>query len=183
MMKDKIKISISIIICLLPIIAGAIFYNRLPNQMPIHFGVNDVPDNYAPKEIALFGIPLLIAIIQSIVMIAIYRSYNKKRIKLPIIFYLLEWLIPVITILCYGLMLSFALGYLLSIGKIVCLAIGTMFVIIGNYTPKMSYEAGKQFFHPSPATEKDFRKMSRLTGYGFIGCGIILILLAITVAL
>lgn len=178
-MKHKIKISISIMVCLLPMIAGAIFYNRLPNQMPIHFGVNDVPDNYAPKEFALFGIPLLLAIVQSIVMITTYHSASKKKIKFPIIFYLLEWLIPVITVLCYGLMLSFSLGYLVSIGKIVCLVIGIMFVVIGNYTPKMSYEAGKQFFHPSPATEEGFRKMSRLMGYGFIGGGMILILLGI----
>ena len=64
-MKHKIKINISIIICLLPMIAGAVFYNQLPDQMPIHFGINDVPDNYAPKAFALFGIPLFLAIVQS----------------------------------------------------------------------------------------------------------------------
>lgn len=180
-MKHKIKISISIIICLLPMIAGAVFYNQLPDQMPIHFGINNVPDNYAPKAFALFGIPLFLAIVQSLAMIMTYRSANKKNIRLPIIFYLLEWLIPVLTVLCYGLMLSFALGYLVSIGKIICLVLGAIFVIIGNYTPKMSYEAGKLLFHPNPATEEDFRKMSRLMGYGFIGCGLILILLGIFV--
>lgn len=162
-------------------IAGVIFYHQLPDRMPIHFGINDVPDNYASKGFALFGIPILLAVVQSVIMIATYHSASKKNMKLPIIFYLLEWLVPVITVLCYGLMLSFALGYMVSIGKIVCLVLGAMFAVIGNYTPKMSYEAGKLFFQPTPATEEDFRKMSRLMGYGLIGCGIVLILLGIFV--
>ena len=34
-------------------VLGIAFYNRLPEQMPIHFMVNDVPDNYAPKNFCI----------------------------------------------------------------------------------------------------------------------------------
>lgn len=78
-MKHKIKISISIIICLLPMIAGVIFYHQLPDRMPIHFGINDVPDNYASKGFALFGIPILLAVVQSVIMIATYHSAKEKE--------------------------------------------------------------------------------------------------------
>jgi len=52
--KNKRTLILSVIICLLPMVLGIAFYNRLPEQMPIHFTINDVPDNYAPKNFALF---------------------------------------------------------------------------------------------------------------------------------
>ena len=67
--KNKKTLILSVIICLLPMVLGIAFYNRLPEQMPIHFTVNDVPDNYAPKNFALFGIPIIMAIIQAICLI------------------------------------------------------------------------------------------------------------------
>ncbi len=47
--KNKRTLILSVIICLLPMVLGIAFYNRLPEQMPIHFTINDVPDNYAQK--------------------------------------------------------------------------------------------------------------------------------------
>ena len=48
--KNKRTLILSVIICLLPMVLGIAFYNRLPEQMPIHFTINDVPDNYAQKK-------------------------------------------------------------------------------------------------------------------------------------
>ena len=45
----------------------------------------------------------------------------------------------------------------------------------------MSYEVGKTIFHPTPKSEKSFRKMSKIMGYSFIGIGIILLILIIWV--
>lgn len=180
-MKNKVKIFLSIMICLLPMIAGAILYNKLPDQMPVHFGANDIPDNYAPKAFALFGIPLLMAVIQTIVMLTTYVTAHKKDIDIPIVFHILEWLIPSTTVLFYGLMISFALDCPVSLGRIVFLVVGVVFAAVGNYTPKMSYDAGKQFFHPTPATEEAFHKMSRIMGFSFMGLGILFVIMGIFV--
>ena len=53
--NNKKILVITVIICLLPIVLGLALYNKLPEKMPIHFTINDVPDNYAHKNFALFG--------------------------------------------------------------------------------------------------------------------------------
>ena len=69
----------------------------------------------------------------------------------------------------------------MSESSMICLILGILFTIIGNYMPKMNYETGKKLFHPTPKTEKSFRKMSRIMGHGFLGIGIILLILIIWV--
>ena len=72
-MKKKIDWKILIItglICLIPMIFGAILYDQLPEQMAVHFGVNNEPNSFAPKEFALFGIPLLMTALQIICCIS-----------------------------------------------------------------------------------------------------------------
>lgn len=180
--KNRKTLILSVIICLLPMLLGAILYNKLPEQMPIHFTTNDVPDNYAHKNFALFGLPLIMAIVQAICLIAVNTKLNKlKNEEKPKILKIMEWFIPVVSVLIYVIMVEVPLGSTVYVGKSICLILGTLFIIIGNYTPKMSYEVGKTVFHPMPKSEKTFRKMSKAMGYSFIVLGIIMLILIIWV--
>lgn len=180
--KNKRTLILSVIICLIPMVLGIAFYNRLPEQMPIHFTINDVPDNYAPKNFALFGMPIIMAIIQVICLIAVNIKLNKlKNEEKPKILKIMEWFIPVLTVLIYVIMVEVPLGSTVYVGKSICLILGILFMIIGNYIPKMSYEMGKTIFHPMPKNEKSFRKMSKIIGYTFIVIGIVLLIMIIWV--
>lgn len=178
--KTKNTLILSVIICLLPMILGVVFYNKLPEQMPIHFTINDVPDNYAPKNFILFGIPLIMAIVQAICLIAVNIKLNKlKTDEKPKILKIMEWFIPVVTVLIYVIMVEVPLGSTVYVGKSICLILGILFMIIGNYIPKMSYEIGKTMVLPMPKSEKTFRKMSKIMGYSFIILGIFLLIMII----
>lgn len=179
--ESKKTLILSVIICLLPLILGIAFYNKLPDKMPIHFTINDVADNYAPKNLALFVIPIIIAIIQAICIIFTSKVNKLKNLQKPKIIKIMEWFIPVITVLIYIIMIEVSLGSTVYIGKSVCLILGISFIIIGNYFPKISYDVGKIVFHPIPKTEKAFRKMTKISGYSFIIIGIILLILIIWV--
>lgn len=180
--KNKKTLILSVIICLLPMLLGAILYNKLPEQMPIHFTTNDIPDNYAHKNFALFGIPLIMAIVQAICLIVVNIKTNKlKSNEKPKILKIMEWFIPIVTVLIYIIMIEVPLGSTVYVGKSICLILGILFIIIGNYIPKMSYEMGKTTFHPMPKSEKSFRKMSKITGYSFIVMGIVLLIMIIWV--
>ena len=174
--KNRNTLILSVVICLLPIILGMALYNKLPEQMPIHFTINDKVDNYAPKNFALFGIPVIMAIVQSICMIATIKVNKLNNSEKPKILKIMEWFIPIMTVLLYIIMVEVPLGSTVYVGKSVCLILGIFFIIIGNYFPKMSYEAGKKLFHPMPKSEKTFRKMSKTCGYSFIILGIILLI-------
>ena len=180
--KNKRTLILSVIICLLPMLLGIVLYNKLPEQMPIHFTTNDVPDNYAHKNFALFGIPVIMAIVQAICLIAVNIKLNKLENKeKPKILKIMEWFIPIITVLVYVIMIEVPLGGTIYVGKSICLILGISFMIIGNYIPKISYEMGKTTFHPIPKSEKSFRKMSKIMGYSFITMGIALLIMIIWV--
>ena len=151
--KNKRTLILSVIICLLPMVLGIAFYNRLPEQMPIHFTINDVPDNYAQKNFALFGIPVIMAIVQAICIICTTKVNKLKNSEKPRIVKIMEWFIPIITVLVYIIMIEVPLGSDVYVGKSVCLILGILFTIIGNYMPKMNYETGKKLFHPTPETK------------------------------
>lgn len=162
-------------------ILGIVFYSKLPEQIPIHFTINDVPDNYAPKNFALFGIPVIMSIVQAICIIFTIKLHPLKNSEKPKIIKIMEWFIPIVTVLSYIIMIEVPLGSTVYVGKSICLILGILFTIIGNYIPKMSYEISKTILHPTPKSEKSFRKMSRIMGYSFIGIGIVLLILIIWV--
>lgn len=142
MKNSKVTLIITVIICLLPIILGVALYDKLPDPMPIHFGVGDEPDNYGSKNFTLFGIPVIMAVVQFICCFTVDR-FSKIKGEKPKIQSVLEWLVPILTVVIYVIMVRAGLGNTSYIGKCVCLMIGILFMVMGNYMPKMSYEMRK----------------------------------------
>lgn len=181
--SDVSLIAITVLVCLVPMILGGALYSQLPEQMPIHFTVNDVPDNYAHKNFALFGIPLIMAILQFVCLFVTIRKYNKENRdkSMPTIMKILYVFIPIITVIVYILMLGYSLGKDVYIGKSICLIIGILFILMGNYTQKMDFKTGRIMIHPMPKDEKTFRKTIKITRYTLIILGIMFLVLLIFV--
>ena len=173
--SNLIVVIVTVLVCLMPMILGIALYDKLPEQMPIHFTINDVPDNYANKNFALFGIPVILAVVQF--LCCFFTMRKVKEDKTPKIFRILYIFIPIMLIIVYLLMIGFSLGMNLYIGKSICLMIGILFILIGNYMPKINFESGRKYFHPMPKDEKAFRKMNKIMGYSFIVLGIIFLVL------
>lgn len=177
MKKNNLKILvITVIICLLPMILGLVLYNKLPDNMAIHFNVASEPDSYASKNFVLFGLPLIMALLQ-VFCVTVTNIANKSKDELPKVIKIFIWFIPIITVVIYLLTISFSLGIKTYIGKTICFVLGILFVLIGNYIPKISYIRGKDMFHPKINDEKTFRKVVKYMGYSFIAIGIILLIL------
>ena len=174
-MKKKIDWKILIItslICLIPIIFGVILYDQLPEQMAVHFGVNNEPNSFAPKEFALFGIPLLMFILQVFCCISSDFMEEKKQNKKYITIY--KWIIPIIEMVVYLTMLAYGAGIELDMRMIVCITLGIVFTLIGNYMPKT--EPNKLQMNYIRA---DFwKKIKRPAGYFFVIIGLAFIISA-----
>ncbi len=175
MMKKKIDWKILIItslICLIPIIFGVILYDQLPEQMAVHFGVNNEPNSFAPKEFALFGIPLLMFILQVFCCISSDFMEEKKQNKKYITIY--KWIIPIIEMVVYLTMLAYGAGIELDMRMIVCITLGIVFTLVGNYMPKT--EPNKLQMNYIRA---DFwKKIKRPAGYFFVIIGLAFIISA-----
>ena len=175
MMKKKIDWKILIItslICLIPIIFGVILYDQLPEQMAVHFGVNNEPNSFAPKEFALFGIPLLMFILQVFCCISSDFMEEKKQNKKYITIY--KWIIPIIEMVVYLTMLAYGAGIELDMRMIVCITLGIVFTLIGNYMPKTELNKLQMNY-----IRADFwKKVKRPAGYFFVIIGLAFIISA-----
>lgn len=59
---------VSCAICLLPLAAGLILYNRLPEQLPVHYSIEGEADAFAVKIVAISllpGICVLLAVLSA----------------------------------------------------------------------------------------------------------------------
>jgi len=163
------------IVCLLPILIGVYFYKDLPLEMPIHFNLNNKADVYVAKNIAIFLIPIIMTLLQAFCCTITDINKEKKGHE-PKIIFILKWIVPILAIVSYSIMIAKSLGHDIDIRVFLCLVLGMIFVLIGNYLPKMNYDIAKNLLNPRPKNEEAFKKMSRRLGYILVITGIALIL-------
>lgn len=161
-------------VCLLPIILGIVFYKQLPEQMPIHFNINNEVDAYASKNFTLFGIPILLTIFQIFCCILSDWKENQEMRKMKFI-KIIKWFIPILSIVVSIIVIEVPLGSTVDVRKSISFVIGILFVLTGNYLPKMSYEIAKGKIHPIPKNEKMYRKMTRMLGRTYVVGGILIL--------
>lgn len=168
---------ITSIVCLLPIICGLIFYNALPGSIAIHWGIDNNPNGYFLKPVFVFGMPIMMVALQVFCCIVSDLSdKNPEANKKAVTVY--KWIIPVITVVMYAVTIAIALGNDLDIRKIVMCILGILFIISGNYMPKVrsDYYMNSKVFWVKNRDEKLVNKAMKVTAYGFIGFGILFIL-------
>lgn len=161
-------------ICLMPICLGLYFYEELPETMAIHFNIENQADNFASKNFTLFGLPIIMVLLQVFCCIISDINENKKG-NPPKIIKIVKWIIPIVTVIVYVLTVLVGVGKEVDIGKIISIFLALMFIVIGNYMPKMSYEDAKGNINPLPTNENIFKQMIRLLGYSFVIGGIAII--------
>ncbi len=160
---------ITCIVCLLPILLGIALWEELPEVLAIHFDINNNPDNFASKGFAVFGLPGLMVIFQIICCIASDISAQKhsggKKLER-----IAKWIIPIITVILYIMTLGYSLGWNIDIRKVCVLIVGGIFLVMGNYLPKLDYIKNYNI-----SSEKA-RKINRFMGFGMVIMGILMLI-------
>ena len=179
MKKINYKILLfSTLICLSPIIIGVYLYNQLPANMPSHWNINGQVDGYLPKNIAVFLVPALMAAINGLVIVA--TQLDPKRISNPDkIVNKIYWLVPILSVFISVITYRVALGHEVDVGTFVVAFVGILFMVIGNYLPKIkqNYTIGIKI----PWTlnnEEVWFKTHRLAGTIWFGGGFVILIAA-----
>ena len=177
--KNLPKLIITSIVILIPMLIGFMLWDRLPDQMPIHWDINGNIDGYSTKAQAVFAMPLVLAAVHWICAVGTSLDPKKKNIS-DKMFTLVLWIIPVISLLCSSFVYATALGHPVNVNVIMPLFMGALFVIIGNYMPKckQSYTLGIKL----PWTlndEENWNKTHRMAGFLWVIGGVIIMLSAI----
>lgn len=135
MKHTKLNIILSCIVLLSPMIFGMIVWNKLPESMPIHWGVNGEADRWSSKPFAVFVLPLLILAIHGICIFASQKDFRDKK-QSPKVMGLVLWICPLLSVMANSLTYAISLGKEINVLFVVSLTMGTLFVLIGNYLPK-----------------------------------------------
>lgn len=183
-MKDveksiKITVLLTTIICLLPIIIGAIYYKELPEQMAIHFNNAGEADNYMNKNFVIFGLPTLLAVLN------LYNQFRlvtdpKKTNYSKVLLGLSQWLIPVISVGAMSYTILVGLGKGFNISNVGAIITGILIIILGNYLPKCRFNYTMGIKLPwTLNSEENWNKTHRLAGFIWVVGGLIILLSAL----
>ena len=135
MKNKKLLIFLSIILTLSPMLAGFILWDRLPQQMPVHWNAAGEVDNYCSKLFAVVGLPLILCAINVICMLAI-RFDKKNRENNQKVVSLSTWLVPLLSVFVNTLTYTAALEIEFSVVGWSIAFLGLLFMVFGNYMPK-----------------------------------------------
>lgn len=176
--KNSSTLMMTTLGCLLPIILSITLYDQLPEQIAVHWNSAGNPDNYLPKAVAAFGLPILMAVLNFVSHIAVNND-PKKMNAAPAVRWIGLWTIPVLSIIIMPVTLFKALGADLPIETIVLALVGILIVVIGNYLPKTKQNYTKGIKLPWTLHSQDnWNRTHRLAGYLWMIGGTLIIMTA-----
>ncbi len=124
------------IITLLPIVIGLLLWKQLPDSIATHFGTENQPDGYQSKAFAVFGLPVILLCIHFICVVVTNIDPKAKNINKKV-FMVVLWICPLVSLLVCNAIYVYNLGYQLNIGFLCGLLIGVLYLILGNFIPKI----------------------------------------------
>ena len=135
MKNNKREILLTSLVCLLPLFAGAALYPRLPEIMVTHWDFSGNANGWSSRAATVFGLPLFILALHLVCFYA--ESRETKKNTNPVLRTVLLWFCPAVSLLGGAVTLGTGLGYEMHISTVVPVFMGLLFLILGNYLPKI----------------------------------------------
>lgn len=176
MIKKKATVIVSTLCIFLPVLIGILLWDRLPEQIPNHWGIDGQVDGWSSKEFAVFAQPCILAAVHWLCIFASSMDPKRKAHESKM-GTLVLWISPMISLVMGSVSYTTAMGYaLLDISLIMCILLGVMFVVLGNYLPKCRHNYTMGIRLPwTLADEANWNATHRMAGWVWILCGVLMI--------
>ena len=176
--KNKGLMILTSVIILLPMLAGILLWEQLPERMATHWGVNGEADGWSSRPVAVFGMPLFLLAIHWL-GVWVTGQDRRNRNQSEKVLQMMFWIAPVISLLGCGSTYASALGQPLRIDRLALLLLGIVFAIVGNYLPKcrQNYTIGIKIVW-TLSDEENWNATHRLAGKLWMAGGLLLLLCA-----
>ena len=167
------------ILAFVPFIVSICFYNRLPEQVPTHWGSDNVVNGYSSRNMAAFGIPAFMFLMA--VMVNVIYRIDPKRENISRSRELKEitrWFVVLMAVMVQFVIVLSGIGMDINVGSMVSLPIALMFVAAGNYLPKcrQNYTMGIKLPW-TLADEDNWNRTHRMAGYVWTAGGILMLIM------
>ncbi len=174
--ENKWKILITTLIILLPILVGCILWDRLPDTIATHFGVDNEPNGWNSKAFTVFGLPGVMAALHLFCLIATSVDPKQKNIgrkALGIVF----WIMPATSLIMCTMTYAVALGVQVDVGLVAILFIGLLLIVLGNMMPKAKQNYSFGIKTPWALDDpENWSRSNRVGGFCMVIAGVVLVL-------
>ncbi len=175
MKRKTLWLVISSLVILLPIAAGLILWNELPDYMVTHWGLGGEADGSMARLAAVFAMPLF-SLVMHWLSIWLTTRDNKHREQNPKVTGMILWICPLMSLYGQGIILGTAMGLRLDASRLMLVLLGVMFVVFGNYLPKCRMNGTIGVRIPWVYTsEENWAKTHRFTGKLWVILGLLLL--------
>lgn len=175
MKEYKKKMMLTSLITILPMFVGLLLWNKLPDTMATHFGSDNTPNGWSSKTFTVIGLPLLLLVLHW-VSVGITLNDPKKCNIGKMMFTVVFWIIPIVSLFANGATFLYALGWKVDIGLIISILVGFVFILLGNYLSKnrQNYTVGIKLPW-TLSSEDNWDKTHRMASKLWVVGGILLI--------
>lgn len=178
MKNSKWELLLTSLVCLLPLPVGAALYPRLPEIMVTHWDFSGNANGWSSRAATVFGLPLVILALHLVCFYA--ESRETKKNTNPVLRTVLLWFCPAVSLLGGAVTLGTGLGYEMHISTVVPVFVGLLFLILGNYLPKIRQNRTMGIRLPwTLASGENWNRTHRLAGFLWVAGGLLLILLTL----
>ena len=173
-MRKYVRISLALVI--IEIIIAAIVFPFLPEQIPIHWNNSGVVDGYGSKWMIFFLPGISAAVIGLLLVLPVIDPLGKNIMRSVKAYgiVILSTVTLIAVLFVATLMTVFEVP--VSVEKVTPVAVGIMFIVIGNYLPKTkrSFTFGIRF--PWTVLNDDvWAKTHRVGAWAFMANGLLFI--------
>ena len=119
-------------VMLLPVLYAIWVYQKLPENLAIHFDLSGEGDSFLPKFLVVSAFPIVMMLLE----VMIYWTTIAKDILNRTFKHLIRWIIPFTFVSLYLATIYRGLNEEFDIRKIATVIVGVVFIIMGNYLPK-----------------------------------------------
>ncbi|MGI9953521.1 SdpI family protein [Moorellaceae bacterium AZ2] len=170
----------AILILLLMLVAALAVYPYLPERVPIHWNAAGQVDNYSSRAFGAFMLPLMTAGLY--ILMLVLPLVDPRRENYPKFlgaYRIIRLGLVLFMAVLYSLVLIASLGYAVPMDRVMPALIGLLFILIGNYLPRVRHNYFVGIRTPwTLANEEVWRKSHRFGGMAFVLAGIISISVA-----
>lgn len=172
---DKLAV-ITTLVCLLPVIFSILVYQDLPERMAIHWGADGAPNGWAPRWVAAFLLPLLLAAL-NLICHMVTNADPKQQAQSRTLLAFMKWVPAALSLIVTPLTLLIALGREISVSLVALLMVGLLLLVTGNYLPKCRQNHTLGIRLPWTLRDEDnWNRTHRLAGPLCILAGVLFIL-------
>jgi uncharacterized membrane protein len=179
-MNDSLKRWYPIGLVVAACAASLMVYNRLPEQITVHWDLAGNPNGWMSRPIGAFITPIILLVAWAAMRAAPAidpRRDNYERFGAAYDTVIAALLFPVFAI--HLALLAVALGYPVPIARLAPAFMGTMFLVVGNVMPRA--RSNFMFGIRTPWTlsnDRVWARTHRLAGYTMTAAGLMLIVAA-----